>query len=236
MTEAFPEAMVTGYEHLEATVNCDTKDRHVLAAAVAAGADALVTVNLRDFPTDEMDRLEVDVLHPEQFLFRSGPWTSMQSVLPYSATRPDGSAHPRSAGRFRHRLPRLFGGGQRRHLLRSLRTRGSAVGSGVRFLHGVGRRLHDPRQDRGRHVAGLGPGEGNAQRQAGLPPRLEPFSAVGRAPHEWAIRDGGDRIWHADVPRAGSVLRRATELDPLLGRTNGPAPRVRHRRRRASAG
>ena len=167
---------------------------------------------------------------------RSGPWTSMQSVLPYSATRPDGSAHPRSAGGFRHRFPRLFGGGQRRHLLRSLRTRGSTVGSGVRSLHGVGRRLHDPRQDRGRHVAGLGPGEGNAQRQAGLPPRLEPFSAVGRAPHEWAIRDGGDRIWHADVPRAGSVLRRATELDPLLGRTNGPAPRVRHRRRRASAG
>ena len=61
MTEAFPEAMVTGYEHLEATVNCDPKDRHVLAAAVAAGADALVTVNLRDFPTDEMDRLEIDV-------------------------------------------------------------------------------------------------------------------------------------------------------------------------------
>lgn len=70
MTEAFPEAMVTGYEHLEATVNSDPKDRHVLAAAVAAGADALVTVNLRDFPTDEMDRLEIDVLHPEQFLFQ----------------------------------------------------------------------------------------------------------------------------------------------------------------------
>lgn len=70
MTKAFPEAMVTGYEHLEATVDCDPKDRHVFAAAVAAGADALVTVNLRDFPTDEMDRLEVDVLHPEQFLFQ----------------------------------------------------------------------------------------------------------------------------------------------------------------------
>ena len=89
MTEAFPEAMVTGYEHLEATVNCDPKDRHVLAAAVAAGADALVTVNLRDFPTDEMDRLEIDVLHPEQFLFQvwSVDIDAVRAALLRDATR-----------------------------------------------------------------------------------------------------------------------------------------------------
>lgn len=94
MTKAFPEAMVTGYEHLEAAVNCDPKDRHVLAGAVAAGADALVTVNLRDSRPTRWTGSRLTCCTQSSSCSRSGPWTLMQSVLPCSATRPDGSAHP----------------------------------------------------------------------------------------------------------------------------------------------
>lgn len=69
MRKAFPEATVHGYEWMEAGLECDPKDRHVLAAAVASGASILVTTNLKDFPEDACDPHEVVVMHPEQFLF-----------------------------------------------------------------------------------------------------------------------------------------------------------------------
>jgi len=49
MSRAFPEAFVAGYEHLTAAMPNDAKDRHVVAAAVKAGAQLIVTSNLRDF-------------------------------------------------------------------------------------------------------------------------------------------------------------------------------------------
>jgi hypothetical protein len=49
MTEAFPEAAVTDYEHLVGAMRNDPKDRHVIAAAVKAGAQVVVTDNTRDF-------------------------------------------------------------------------------------------------------------------------------------------------------------------------------------------
>lgn len=49
MTDIFPEAMVTNYEGLIASMQNDPKDRHVAAAAVRAGAQVIVTDNLKDF-------------------------------------------------------------------------------------------------------------------------------------------------------------------------------------------
>ena len=49
MTAHFPEAMVVGYEDLVSTMPNQEKDRHVVAAAVAAGARLIVTNNLKDF-------------------------------------------------------------------------------------------------------------------------------------------------------------------------------------------
>lgn len=46
----FDDAMVSGWEPLEAAMLNHAKDRHVLAAAVASGADAIVSDNTRDFP------------------------------------------------------------------------------------------------------------------------------------------------------------------------------------------
>lgn len=48
---AFPGALVAGWEAIEDSLALpDWNDRHVLAAAIAAGADVLVTDNVRDFP------------------------------------------------------------------------------------------------------------------------------------------------------------------------------------------
>jgi predicted nucleic acid-binding protein len=49
MTREFPEAEVTGYEHLIAAMKNHEKDRHVVAAAMKAGAQVITTSNLRDF-------------------------------------------------------------------------------------------------------------------------------------------------------------------------------------------
>jgi hypothetical protein len=41
--------MVMGYEPLVAAMQNDMKDRHVVAAAVKAGAQVIITANLKDF-------------------------------------------------------------------------------------------------------------------------------------------------------------------------------------------
>lgn len=70
MTAAFPAASVPAEQiaHLEPGMPNDEKDRHVLAAAVAAGAEALITFNLADFPSDACNALGVDPIHPDDFL------------------------------------------------------------------------------------------------------------------------------------------------------------------------
>lgn len=49
MTGAFPESMVIGHDHLIDAMPNHDKDRHVAAAAVKAGAQVIVTSNLKDF-------------------------------------------------------------------------------------------------------------------------------------------------------------------------------------------
>jgi PIN domain len=57
MNDALPDATVTGYRaHLEDIALPDPNDRHVVAAAIAAGASGILTWNLRDFPTMELRR------------------------------------------------------------------------------------------------------------------------------------------------------------------------------------
>src|SRR5437879_4076956 len=55
MDEAVRDCLVTGHEELIAPLSLpDPDDRHVLAAAIYAGADVIVTCNLRDFPTETL--------------------------------------------------------------------------------------------------------------------------------------------------------------------------------------
>lgn len=69
MNQAVPEAMVTGFGEIEESLRLpDPDDRHVLAAAIVANAQAIVTQNLRDFPEDVLQPYGIEALHPDQFV------------------------------------------------------------------------------------------------------------------------------------------------------------------------
>ncbi|MCD2157974.1 PIN domain-containing protein [Rhodococcus cerastii] len=64
MNAAVPDCLVTGYEKLiSALALPDVDDRHVLAAAIRAGAQVIVTANLRDFPDSELEQFGVEAKH-----------------------------------------------------------------------------------------------------------------------------------------------------------------------------
>lgn len=63
------DCLVTGYEALIPALNLpDPEDRHVLAAAIRAGADVIVTYNLHDFPGVALAPYGIDAQHPDEFV------------------------------------------------------------------------------------------------------------------------------------------------------------------------
>lgn len=69
MQAAFPEAEVHHYESLIASVQLpDPDDRHVLAAAIRAQAEVIVTANLKDFPTAVLREYGIEAQHPDRFI------------------------------------------------------------------------------------------------------------------------------------------------------------------------
>lgn len=71
MNDSVLGCLVEGFEDLISALKLpDADDRHVLAAAIHAGADAIVTLNLKDFPTDVAKQFELEILHPDEFLYQ----------------------------------------------------------------------------------------------------------------------------------------------------------------------
>lgn len=68
MKHAFPAALVTAHTPLIAAMTNHPDDRHVLAAAVVAGAQVIVTSNLKDFPETALAPYQVEAQHPDVFL------------------------------------------------------------------------------------------------------------------------------------------------------------------------
>ncbi|MDC9606400.1 MULTISPECIES: PIN domain-containing protein [Xenorhabdus] len=69
MNKALPDANVTGFESLiEGLRLPDKDDRHVLATAICANAEVIVTMNLKDFPADILKEFNVEALHPDEFI------------------------------------------------------------------------------------------------------------------------------------------------------------------------
>lgn len=67
--DAVPDCLVAGYEPLiEGLKLPDPDDRHVLAAAIKAGAQVIVTSNLVDFPADTLTAWNIDAKSPDDFL------------------------------------------------------------------------------------------------------------------------------------------------------------------------
>ena len=63
------DCLVTGYEYLIPSLKLpDPDDRHVLAAAIKAGADFIVTFNLSDFPQAILEQYDIEAQHPDDFI------------------------------------------------------------------------------------------------------------------------------------------------------------------------
>lgn len=69
MNGAVRDCLVTGYQPLiEGLKLPDPDDRHVLAAAIKANAQVVVTANRKDFPAEALDPWGVEVKSPDEFV------------------------------------------------------------------------------------------------------------------------------------------------------------------------
>lgn len=69
MNSAFPQALTDGWEPLEKTITLpDPDDRHVVAAARQAGAELIITFNIKDFPPSVLDGFGLSAVSPDTFL------------------------------------------------------------------------------------------------------------------------------------------------------------------------
>lgn len=69
MQKAFPESCVQGgVDLIESLELPDPDDRHVLATAIRAGAEHIVTENLKDFPDERLDQYGISAVTADDFL------------------------------------------------------------------------------------------------------------------------------------------------------------------------
>ena len=85
MKKAFPEAMVAVPGELLLAVECipDPDDRHVLATAIMARANTIVTQNIRHFPADCLEKFGVLAQTADDFLihqYHLGPQLILDKI------------------------------------------------------------------------------------------------------------------------------------------------------------
>lgn len=69
MNRAVRDCLVHGYEPIEDGLDLpDPDDHHVLAAAIKAKAQVLVTRNLRDFPHSALQQWDLEAKSPDEFV------------------------------------------------------------------------------------------------------------------------------------------------------------------------
>jgi len=88
----------------------DPGDVHVLAAALAGHADCIVTLNLRDFPSDVVGPLAIEVIHPDQFIVAQWDLDQFVAVAAFKRMRarwkkPEATAEDFAAALERAGLP-----------------------------------------------------------------------------------------------------------------------------------
>ena len=72
LSARFPDALVSVSPTTERAVSLpDPDDAHVLAAAIDGGADTLLTLNIRDFPTNALAAHGIIRRHPDEFLLEA---------------------------------------------------------------------------------------------------------------------------------------------------------------------
>jgi len=94
MDSQFPHSLVRGYESIMPTLQLpDPNDTHVLAVAILAKAEYIVTFNLDDFPIAVLQPHGIEALSPEEFALRiidAAPLPVLRAVKKHrlSLTRP----------------------------------------------------------------------------------------------------------------------------------------------------
>jgi hypothetical protein len=69
MDKGVADCLVTGYEYLVPAIELpDLDDRHVVAAAIHSRGDAIITYNLKDFPSKALGRYNLEAIHPDDFI------------------------------------------------------------------------------------------------------------------------------------------------------------------------
>ena len=72
MNDAVSDCLVEGFEDLIDGLSLpDPDDRHVLAAAIRAGAQVIVTTNLQDFPENALAPYHLEAKHPDDFVLET---------------------------------------------------------------------------------------------------------------------------------------------------------------------
>lgn len=107
MIAAIPDCMVTHYEPLIAGLSLpDPDDRHVLAAAIAGHADAIVTVNLKDFPAAILATYSLEAQHPDDFVMNQLELREYEALAAIKRMRARLRNPPRSPAEFIETLER----------------------------------------------------------------------------------------------------------------------------------
>jgi hypothetical protein len=65
-----PYGLITGFDEVIDAMPVDPGDRHVLAAAIYAGASEIVTLNIRHFPYAALSAFGIEASTPDEFLRR----------------------------------------------------------------------------------------------------------------------------------------------------------------------
>ena len=88
MDQHVRDAKVYGYESLIEGLDLpDPDDRHVLAAAIRSHADAIVTLNLKDFPEESLRQYGIEVIHPDDFILYQIDMAPTSCCLAFQAQR-----------------------------------------------------------------------------------------------------------------------------------------------------
>jgi predicted nucleic acid-binding protein len=84
INQSVPDCLVEDFDYLIHTLDLpDEDDRHVLAAAIVAKADVIVTINLKDFPASILASHGIVAQHPDDFiadLLDLNPWIVLRAI------------------------------------------------------------------------------------------------------------------------------------------------------------
>ncbi len=102
----FHDCMVSGFEHLIPCVSelPDPGDGHVLAAAIQCRAEIIVTKNIKDFPSEVLDKYGIEVRHPDDFITELCDLSLSKCLEAFRKTRAPFKNPPLSQDQFLGRL------------------------------------------------------------------------------------------------------------------------------------